>query len=86
MIKGRGCPEIGCTETYAYCYNTANPHVTIHKIICGHIEKHGGKHNYGQGGWKYFAVEPDAEKYAEKISVEKNLQPKHCASCHKMNY
>ena len=20
MIKGRRCPEIGCTETYAHCY------------------------------------------------------------------
>ena len=20
MIKGRGCPEIDCTETYAHCY------------------------------------------------------------------
>ena len=21
MAKGRGCPEIGCTETYAHCYS-----------------------------------------------------------------
>ena len=21
MIKGRRCPEIGCTETYAHCYS-----------------------------------------------------------------
>jgi hypothetical protein len=28
--------------------NRFNPHVTIHRVGCGHIRKHGGAHKYGR--------------------------------------
>ena len=29
MIKGRGCPEIGCAETYAHCYRLKSRPVLV---------------------------------------------------------
>lgn len=60
--------------TYA---NKANPHVTIHRDGCGHINKHGGVDHHGNGWYKRHSTYEEARAYARTTG----LPLSDCRSC-----
>ncbi len=49
--------------------NRRNPHATVHKAGCRQIAKNGGKHKYGQGGYKEHETFTDAQTYAQSTGL-----------------
>jgi hypothetical protein len=66
--------EIMSFETYE---NKRNPHVTIHRVGCGHLRKHGGKDNYGSGKYAQHDTYDGAHLYSQRTG----LPMKDCSAC-----
>jgi len=68
---------------FAIYFNKMNKHVTIHKIDCPHVEKHGGEHEKEQGGYGYFVKEYEVIVFANSLGDFVKLPPAtQCSFCH----
>jgi len=64
---------------YIVYENYNNPHATIHKSACRHINKHGGEHpnsNPNNGYSEHTSLE-DAQAYASKTGLKHGF----CKTC-----
>lgn len=63
-------------ETYE---NRVDRHVTIHKIGCSHLRKHGGVHSNNQGEYHEHETFQQAKVYAENTGLP--LDRLFCSRC-----
>lgn len=66
---------------FAVYFNKVNKHVTIHKIDCPHIEKHGGEHEKEQGGYGYFVEEYESKNFADSLGNSIATPFTQCSFC-----
>lgn len=61
--------------------NKLNKHVTIHRDGCGHINKHGGVDQYGNGWYEHFETYEDARAYSQTTGQRLAVAPSDCSAC-----